>query len=122
MGHGLDVAFMTKVRVMYWKEVPVQIQAADETSEISKPLHPRFQEGVDALAMFDGSAGKDDYLEAWEWGPYLDVEGDALQAASTTAQRYNEGFPKDFVTRIRDIDRAGDREPSPGSIDSWIQL
>ena len=113
---------MAKMRIMYWKEIPVQIQAADETGEISKPLHPRFQEGVDALAMFDGSLGKDDYLEAWKWGPYYDFEGDAQQAASTTAQRYNEGFPKDFVARIRDIDRTGGRQPSPGAIDNWIEF
>lgn len=113
---------MAKVRVMYWKEIPVQIQAADEVGQISKPLHPRFQEGVDALSMFEGSAGKDDYLVAWEWGPYHDIEGDAEQAASATVQRYNDGFPENFVARIRDLDRAGDRDPSPGAIDNWIAL
>ena len=50
---------MTKVRLMYWKEIPVQVQAEDESGQVSKPLDARFQEGVDAISMFDGSAGSD---------------------------------------------------------------
>ena len=35
---------------------------------MSRQLDARFQEGVDAVAMMDGSMGTDDYLMAWEWG------------------------------------------------------
>ena len=59
---------MADVRLMYWKEIPVQVQAVDDAGTVSVPLHDRFQQGVDALAMADGSAGTDDYLIAWEWG------------------------------------------------------
>ena len=59
---------LAKVRIMYWKEIPVQVQAQDGAGTVSRQLDPRFQEGVDAVAMFDGSAGTDDYLMAWEWG------------------------------------------------------
>ena len=111
---------MVKVRVMYWKEIPVQVQATDGSGQVSKQLDPRFQEGVDAVSMFDGSAGSDDYLIAWEWGEYREVGGDAEQAASTMAQRYNTDFPEDFVAKIRDLQRAGDRNPTPGAIDDWM--
>ena len=36
---------MAKVRVMYWKEVPAQVQAEDESSSVSRPLNDRFQKG-----------------------------------------------------------------------------
>lgn len=119
---GPDTTQMAKARVMYWKEIPVQVQATDEAGQVSKQLDPRFQEGVDAVSMFDGSAGSDDYLMAWEWGEYSEVEGDgdAGQAASVVAQKYNEGFPDDFVARIRDLERAGHRNSSPGAIDDWM--
>ena len=65
---------MTKVRVMYWKEIPVQVQAEDENGTVSVPLQDRFQEGVDRLATFDGSIGTDEYLQAWNWGHYIDSE------------------------------------------------
>ena len=59
---------MAKVRVMYWKEIPVQVQAANGPEQVSKPLDERFQQGADAISMFDGSAGTDDYLMAWNLG------------------------------------------------------
>ena len=111
---------MARVRVMYWKEIPVQVQAADGPEQVSKPLDDRFQEGVDAISMFDGSAGTDDYLMGWKWGEYFEVEGTVEEAAAMTAERYNTGFPSDFVARIRDLHNEGGRDTSLGAIDGWM--
>ena len=112
---------MATVRVMYWKEVPVQVQAEDDDGQVSKPLHERFQQGVDAISMFDGSSGSDDYLMAWEWGGETEVEGSAEAAAAAVAERYNSRFPQDFAARIRDLHAAGQRDPRPGTADHWIE-
>ena len=108
------------VRVMYWKEIPVQVQAEDDDGQVSKPLHERFQQGVDAIAMFDGSAGTDDYLMAWSWGSETEVAGSAEEAATAVMERYNNGFPQDFAARIRDLHASGQRDPRPGAADHWI--
>ena len=112
---------MAKVRVMYWKEIPVQVQGQDDAGQVSKPLDDRFQEAADAISMFDGSAGTDDYLMAWNWGEYVEVDGTAEEAAVTMAERYNSGFPADFVARIRDLHNDGKRDTTLGAIDSWMQ-
>ena len=104
---------------MYWKEIPVQVQARDESEAVSRQLDPRFQQGVDAISMMDGSAGADDYLMAWEWGEFEDAEGSASEAAEAAAARLNENFPDDFVSRIRDLHRDGRRDPTPGAVDHW---
>ena len=104
---------------MYWKEIPVQVQAEDEAGQVSKLLDARFQEGVDAISMFDGSGG-DEYLMAWEWGEYTEAEGSAEEAATRMAERFNKGFPTDFVARISQLQRSGQRDPRPGAIDAWI--
>ena len=106
---------------MYWKEIPVQVQAEDGSDRVSKPLDDRFQQGVDAISMFDGSGGTDDYLDGWEWGKSVDSEGSPEDAASRLADRINHGFPKDFVTRVRDLHRADQRDPRPGAVDHWIE-
>lgn len=106
---------------MYWKEIPVQVQAQDDSTTVSRQLDPRFQEGVDAVAMFDGSAGTDDYLMAWEWGSFIELRGSAEAAADETAEKLNSGFPQDFVARIRDLQRDGQRDTTPGSIDHWLE-
>lgn len=106
---------------MYWKEVPVQVQAVDDVGAVSKPLESRFQEAADAIAMFDGSAGTDEYMMAWEWGAYEDFDSPAEAAAKATVARINDGMPADFVARIRDLHLSGDRDPSPGAIDHWME-
>ena len=111
---------MARVRVMYWKEIPVQVQAEDESGQVSKPLDDRFQRGLDAVSMFDGSSGSDEYLMAWEWGEYAEMEGNAGEVASAVAERFDRGFPEDFVARIRDLQRAGGRDPRPGAVDGWL--
>ena len=105
---------------MYWKEVPVQVQASDDKGTVSVPLDDRFQEAADALAMMDGSAGTDQYLMAWEWGPYREEEGSAEEVARREARRWNVGFPRDIVTRIRELHSSGKRDPRPGAVDQWI--
>ena len=112
---------MATVRVMYWKEIPVQVQAEDDSGQVSKPLHERFQQGVDAIAMFDGSGGTDAYLTAWEWGGETDVAGSAEAVATAVAERYNNGFPQDFAARIRDLHASGRRDPRPGAADHWME-
>ncbi len=104
---------------MYWKEIPVQVQARDGSGVVSHQLDPRFQQGVDAVSMFDGSAGADEYLMAWEWGEYEEAEGSAAEAADALAARFNRDFPADFVARIRDLQREGGRDATPGAIDHW---
>lgn len=110
---------LAKVRVMYWKEIPVQVQAQDEADQVSQPLEARFQEAADAIAMFDGSAGTDAYLDAWATGDYVEVNGTAREAADSVAAQFNENMPADFVARIRDMHNSGERLEEPGAIDSW---
>jgi hypothetical protein len=106
---------------MYWKEVPVQVQAEDESGRVSRQLDSRFQEGVDAISMFDGSSGSDEYMTAWVWGEQFEVDGEADQAADSVARRFNEGFPQDFVSRIAELERANGRDPRAGAVDDWAQ-
>ena len=84
-------------------------------------LEDRFQAAVDAVAMLEGSTGTDAYLDGWEWGQPFTMEGTARECAEATVNRFNRGMPKDFVSRIRNLHRAGNRTPQCGAIDGWIQ-
>ena len=110
---------MAVVKVLYWKEIPVQVQAEDATGRVSRQLDGRFQEAVDAVAMIDGSAGTDAYLEAWDWGETSEAEGTPEESAMALAVRFNSGFPDDLVQRIQGLEREGLRDPRPGAIDHW---
>jgi enoyl-CoA hydratase/carnithine racemase len=71
--------------------------------------------------MLDGSAGSEDYLDAWEWGAFSESDGSAEDSADALAERINSGFPSDFVAKIRDLHRDGRRDPKPGAVDHWIE-
>ena len=112
---------MASVRILYWKEIPVQIETHDETEKISTPLDPKFQEAVDTIAMFDKSYGTDEYLDAWEWGNSYELKGSAKKVSETVAKKYNSEFPANMITLIRDAHKAGTRKPQPGTIDHWMK-
>ncbi len=105
---------------MYWKEIPVQVQAEDDVGVVSKPLDDRFQRGVDAISMFDGSSGSDEYLMAWDWGEFTDSAGAAEKVADKVSRRFNSRFPQGFVGRIRELQESGRRDPRPGAVDHWM--
>jgi dihydrofolate reductase len=67
---------MAIARVMYWKEIPVQVLAEDGSDRFSVQLDSAFQEAVDAIAMLDGSAGTDDaYALRHELGIGAEIMG-----------------------------------------------
>jgi hypothetical protein len=70
--------------------------------------------------MKDGSAGTDEYLDAWEFGPYEEVEGGATESAEATVLKL-EAMPTDFVKRILGMQEDGSRVPNPGAIDHWVE-
>lgn len=110
---------LAKVRMMYWKEIPVQVQAQDENGQVSKPLDARFQEAADAIAMFDGSAGTDSYLDSWSTSEFVEQDGSAAEVADSVSSKFNENMPADLVARIRDMQKKGDRNEKAGAINSW---
>ena len=112
---------MARVRVMYWKEIPVQVQAEDADSRVTRQLDERFQKAVDAVAMIDGSQGTDEYLEGWQFGPYFDQDAPAADSAESVAGKL-EQMPDNFVKRILELHKNGDRNVHPGSIDSWSDI
>ena len=109
---------MARVRVMYWKEIPVQIQGEDDNGRVSRQLDDRFQKAVDAVAMKDGSEGTDEYLDAWEFGTYEEMDGSATEMAEVVAVRLEE-MPADFLKTILKMQKDGSRNPTPGAIDHW---
>ena len=112
---------MANVRILYWKAIPVQIETQDEIEKISTPLEPKFQEAVDAIAMFDKSYGTDEYLDAWEWGNSYELKGSAKKVSETVATKYNSAFPTNIIALIRDAHKAGTRKTQPGAIDHWMK-
>ena len=83
---------MARVRITYWRDIPVIVTARDGTEELTVPLSPRFQDLVDAVAMQAGLADSEAYLAQWRTGPEEERPGSARAVADEVAGRLEERF------------------------------
>jgi hypothetical protein len=69
---------MARYRVMRWQDIPAQVKAEDaQGGRSSRELPPWFAQEIDRVAMRDGLAGTDAYLEAWAWSRPVEMPGTA---------------------------------------------
>lgn len=76
---------MAKLRITYWRDIPVLVTARDPDGDVTVPLSPGFQDLVDRVAMQEGFAESDDYLAQWRPGPEEERSGTARAVAETVA-------------------------------------
>ena len=62
-GHAAEVS--ATLTVIYWRDIPAQVNAAEGQATARVQLHERFQQAIDLAAMEAGLAGADAYLEQW---------------------------------------------------------
>jgi hypothetical protein len=84
---------VARYRVLEWKGIPTLVEARDESGGLAqRPLSARFQELVDAVAMREGAAESDAYLDGWAHGPERERAGGAEQVAEAVAAELEAGF------------------------------
>jgi hypothetical protein len=83
---------MADYRIMYWKDIPSQVEAFDGAARARRLLSSRFQELIDAAAMRQGLIGTDAYLEAWRMGQVLSMAGEPQEVADAVAAQLEQHF------------------------------
>jgi hypothetical protein len=67
---------MARYQVLYWKDIPAQVKVVVEGKRpLSRTMPPRFQMEIDRVAMEQGLAGTDDYLNQWHWSEKRERDG-----------------------------------------------
>ena len=77
---------MAKYQILYWKQIPAQVKAFDGARAVSRLLPERFQIEIDRLAMEQGLAGSDAYLEQWHWSARLERPGTAAEVLDAACE------------------------------------
>ena len=83
---------MAEYRVLYWQTIPSVIEAKDESGKHKLQLSERFQKLIDAVAMKQGLAGTDGYLEQWRRGRAKNREGTAEAVAAAVLAELEAEF------------------------------
>ena len=69
---------MARYRVMSWRGIPAQVKADDEQGgKASREMPPWFAQEIDRVAMREGLAGSDEYMELWSWSKPAEMPGTA---------------------------------------------
>jgi hypothetical protein len=77
---------MAKYQILYWKDIPAQVKAFDGARPVSRPLPERYQREIDRVAMAQGLAGSDAYLDQWHWSAKLERPGTAAEVLDATCK------------------------------------
>jgi len=82
---------MVKYQILYWKHVPSQVKVFEEGKRpVSRPMPERFQAEINRIAMAEGLAGTDDYLNQWQWTPKMEREGSAEGVADALVRELQQ--------------------------------
>ncbi len=85
---------MAQYQILRWQQIPAQLRAFDGRKAVNRPLPDSFQEEIDRVAMEEGLAGSDEYLDQWKWSAKEERDGtaqevlDALEGEIRAKYRY----------------------------------
>jgi hypothetical protein len=90
---------MATYRVMSWRGIPSQVKVIDDAgATASKMLPTFFQQEIDRVAMAEGLAGTDEYLEAWDWSDETHRDGgSAEEVAEVVAAELEEAWRREHA-------------------------
>ena len=87
---------MASYRVMSWRGIPSQVKASDDSgATVSTMLPEFFMQEIDRVAMADGLAGSDEYLDAWVWSEEMTREGSADDVAAAVVTEVAETWRRE---------------------------
>ena len=83
---------MASYRLMRWQDIPLVVEASAAGKVHKEQLSARFQELIDLVAMKQGLAGTDDYLEHWNRTAPQEREGSPQEIAKALAAEIEARF------------------------------
>ena len=87
---------MATFRVTSWRDIPSQVKVTDDTgATVSKMMPGYIQQEIDRVAMAEGLAVTDDYLEGWTWSDEAEREGSAEAVAEAVAAELADTWQKE---------------------------
>ena len=85
---GVNLRRVARVEVLYWQQIPSVVKAG----EVKRQLPEWFQQEIDRVAMEQGLAGSDAYLEQWEWREAGERDGSDAEAVDAVEAELVERY------------------------------
>jgi len=76
---------MATYQILYWQEIPSQVDAREAGKAHKEMLSQRFQELIDIIATKRNLTESDDYIAGWSKGDKAERPGSAVDVAKGVA-------------------------------------
>jgi hypothetical protein len=96
---------MANYQIVYWQDIPSQVDARDGGKAHKEPLSQRFQELIDLVAMKKKITQSDDYINGWSKSDKSERAGSASDVARSVAQELESRFDE---IRAKALAQCGD--------------
>ena len=83
---------MATYQIVYWQDIPSQVDAREGAKSHKEVLSQRFQELIDLVAMKKKITQSDDYINGWNKGDKAERAGTAAEVAMAVAQELEGRF------------------------------
>ena len=87
---------MSRYQVLYWKDIPAQVRVFTGKRAVSRQLPKRFQLEIDRVAMAEGLAGTEAYLDQWRWGDKAERDGEGEELLDEIVSELVAAFDNDL--------------------------
>ena len=87
---------MSRYQVLYWKDIPAQVRVFTGKRAVSRQLPKRFQLEIDRVAMAEGLAGTEVYLDQWRWGDKVERDGEGEELLDEIVSELVAAFDHDL--------------------------
>src|SRR5438876_6933877 len=83
---------MATYQILYWQEIPSQVDAREAGKSHKEMLSKRFQELIDMIATKRNLTESDDYIAGWSKGEKVERPGSAIEVAKVVAAELEAKF------------------------------
>lgn len=91
---------MLTYQIIYWRDIPAQVQVFVERRRVSRVLSDRFQVAIDDAAMRAGLIGSEEYLEQWRRSDPETREGEPETIADTLIVELETAYPAERLKKL----------------------
>lgn len=85
--------------VIYWRDIPTQVNGMHRREKHQIQLHPRFMRTVDRAAMAAGITTNSDYIAEWRRESRPVDPGELAEATRALADELEAAFPLEVLHR-----------------------
>lgn len=91
---------MTKVQIIYWRDIPVQVRLRNGRTRHTQPLSARFQKAVHRAAYRAKAITGDAYVAEWCLSDWQEREGALEVVGTAVVTELEETFSDALLDRL----------------------